>query len=62
MKEYQVATREDKNETNRRMLAFIDDRMKAVEKDLDSITFSLLAYQRENNLMNPEMQSGNLFQ
>jgi tyrosine-protein kinase Etk/Wzc len=61
MKEYQVATREDKNETNRRMLDFIDTRMKGVERELDSVTFRLLAYQRENNLINPEMQSGSYF-
>jgi tyrosine-protein kinase Etk/Wzc len=57
MKEYQVVTREDKNETNRRMLDFIDDRMKGVEKELDSITASLLKYQRENNLINTESMS-----
>lgn len=61
MKEYQVATREDKNETNRRMLEFIDERMKAVQKDLDSVTGSLLKYQRENNLINTETQSGSYF-
>lgn len=57
MKEYQVATREDKNETNRRMLEFIDGRLKGVEKELDSVTLRLLSYQRENNLINPESQS-----
>jgi tyrosine-protein kinase Etk/Wzc len=61
MREYQVATREDKNETNRRMLEFIDERMKAVQKDLDSVTGSLLRYQRENNLINTETQSGSYF-
>jgi tyrosine-protein kinase Etk/Wzc len=61
MKEYQVATREDKNETNRRMLEFIDDRMKKVERELDSVTGSLLRYQRDNNLINSESQSGNFF-
>lgn len=61
MKEYQVATREDKNETNLRMLDFIDDRMKKVEKELDSITASLLKYQRENNLINSESQSSSYF-
>jgi tyrosine-protein kinase Etk/Wzc len=61
MKEYQVATREDKNETNRRMLEFIDDRMKNVEHELDSVTGSLLRYQRDNNLLNSEAQSGNFF-
>lgn len=61
MQEYQVATREDKNETNQRMLEFIADRMKGVEKELDSITFQLLKYQRENNLINAESQSGSYF-
>jgi tyrosine-protein kinase Etk/Wzc len=61
MTEYQVATREDKNETNRRMLEFIDDRMKGVEKELDGITASLLKYQRENNLIDAESQSGSYF-
>jgi tyrosine-protein kinase Etk/Wzc len=62
MKEYQVATREDKNETNKRMLDFIDGRLKGVERELDSVTSRLLAFQRANNLINPEIQSGSLFQ
>jgi tyrosine-protein kinase Etk/Wzc len=61
MKEYQVATREDKNETNRRMLDFIDGRLKGVERELDSVTRRLLAYQRENNLINSESQSAGYF-
>jgi tyrosine-protein kinase Etk/Wzc len=61
MKEYQVATREDKNETNQRMLEFIDDRMDKVQKELDSITAVLLRYQRENNLINTESQTGSYF-
>jgi capsular exopolysaccharide synthesis family protein len=60
-KEYQVATREDKNETNRRMLDFIDGRLKGVEKELDSVTASLISYQRENNLIDPESQSATYF-
>ena len=60
MEEYQVATREDKNETNRRMLDFIDGRLKGVEKELDSVTAKILAYQRINNFY-PEVQSGGLF-
>jgi capsular exopolysaccharide synthesis family protein len=51
MKEYQVATREDKNETNRRMLVFIDGRLKDVGRELDSITGRYLAYQRANNII-----------
>jgi capsular exopolysaccharide synthesis family protein len=61
MKEYQVATREDKNETNRRMLDFIDGRLKGVERELDSVTASMIAYQRENNLIDPESQSASYF-
>lgn len=61
MKEYQVATREDKNETNKRMLDFIDGRLKGVERELDSVTRRLLAYQRENNLINSESQSAGYF-
>jgi tyrosine-protein kinase Etk/Wzc len=61
MKEYQVATREDKNETNRRMIDFIDGRLKGVERELDSVTRKLLEYQRENNLINAESQSETYF-
>jgi capsular exopolysaccharide synthesis family protein len=61
MKEYQVATREDKNETNRRMLDFIDGRLKGVESELDSVTGSMIAYQKENNLIDAEVQSGSYF-
>lgn len=61
MQEYQVATREDKNETNRRMLDFIDGRLNGVEKELDSVTARLLAYQRANNLISPEAQTTALF-
>ncbi len=53
MKEYQVVTREDKNETNRRMLDFIDRRMKGVEKELDSVTGRLLSFQNANDIIVP---------
>jgi capsular exopolysaccharide synthesis family protein len=61
MDEYQVVTREDKNETNRRMLDFIDGRLQGVQKELDSVTRELLAYQRRNNLINSETQSATYF-
>ena len=51
MKEYQVATREDKNETNKRMLEFIEGRLDGVQGELDSITAVMLQYQRDNNLL-----------
>ncbi|MBD0287546.1 MAG: polysaccharide biosynthesis tyrosine autokinase [Flavisolibacter sp.] len=61
MQEYQVVTREDKNETNRRMLDFIDLRLKSVQKELDSVTGVLLAYQNANDMINPEAQSAAFF-
>lgn len=61
MKEYQVATREDKNETNRRMLDFIDGRLKGVEKELDSVTASMINYQKANDLINADVQSTSYF-
>ncbi|MDQ3683270.1 MAG: polysaccharide biosynthesis tyrosine autokinase [Bacteroidota bacterium] len=63
MKEYQVVTREDKNETNRRMLDFIDRRMKGVEKELDSVTGKLLAFQNKNDIIvPPEAYGASYFQ
>lgn len=57
MREYQVATIEDKNETKRQTLTFIDDRLKVVSRELDSVTTALLTYQRNNNLVDPTAQS-----
>ncbi len=61
MQEYQVVAREDKNETNRRMLEFINGRLGDVQKELDSVTSQLLAYQNANNIINPETQSASYF-
>ncbi len=58
MKEYQVATREDKNETNKRMLEFIDGRLDGVQGEMDSITRVMLQFQRDNNLLTEESQGG----
>jgi capsular exopolysaccharide synthesis family protein len=57
MREYQVATIEDKNETKRQTIAFVDDRLQVVSRELDSVTALLLAYQRANNLIDAEGQS-----
>jgi capsular exopolysaccharide synthesis family protein len=57
MQEYQVVTIEDKNETKRQTINFIDDRLQVVSRELDSVTGSLLAYQRANNLLDPTTQS-----
>lgn len=61
MQEYQVVTREDKNETNKQMLAFIDGRLADVQRELDSVTRTLLAYQNANNIIDPESQSSTYF-
>jgi tyrosine-protein kinase Etk/Wzc len=61
MKEYQVVTREDKNETNQRMLAFIDGRLADVQKELDTVTRLKLSYQNANNIIDPEAQSASYF-
>jgi capsular exopolysaccharide synthesis family protein len=57
MKEYQDLTLEDKNATNLRSKAFIDDRLKVVSHELDSINSRRLAFMRENNIVDPEAQS-----
>ncbi|RPD43529.1 GumC family protein [Paracnuella aquatica] len=57
MQEYKVVTIEDKNETKRQTINFIDDRLQVVSRELDSVTGSLLAYQRANNLLDPTTQS-----
>ncbi|MFN2438877.1 MAG: hypothetical protein ABR503_06725, partial [Chitinophagaceae bacterium] len=63
MLEYQVVTREDKNETNRRMLDFIDKRILGVEEELDSVTGVLLRFQDANNIVvPPESQGESYFQ
>ena len=61
MQEYQVVTREDKNETNQRMLQFIDGRLADVQLELDTVTRRLLAYQNAHNIISPESQSNSYF-
>ena len=59
MSEYQDLTLEDKNATNLRSKAFIDDRLKVVSNELDSINTRRLAFMRENNIVDPVKQSEN---
>lgn len=61
MLEYQVVTREDKNETNQRMLAFIDGRLADVQLELDTVTRRLLSYQNANDIIDPTTQSSSYF-
>lgn len=56
MREYQVATIEDKNETKRQTIAFVDDRLEVVSRELDSLTAMLLNYQKQSNLIDPASQ------
>jgi tyrosine-protein kinase Etk/Wzc len=61
MQEYQTATIEDKNTTTRQMIAFIDDRLKIVSHELDSVTRTMLAYKQANNLPDIENISGEFY-
>lgn len=57
MHAYQVTTIEDKNETKRQTIAFVNDRLQVVSRELDSLTALLLAYQKQTNLLDPGSQS-----
>jgi tyrosine-protein kinase Etk/Wzc len=61
MREYQKATINDKNETKRQTIDFIDGRLKVISKELDSVNYSLLRYQEANNLINSESLSASFF-
>jgi capsular exopolysaccharide synthesis family protein len=54
-------TREDKNETIHQTIAFINDRLKDVSREVDSVTASLLRYKKENNIIDVESQSSAYF-
>ncbi len=59
MKEYQEAVIEDKNDALVRTMAFVDSRLRVVERELDSINRQLLVFQQANNLIDPGAQSTN---
>lgn len=61
MEEYQQVTIEDKNAATRKSLAFIDANLNDRAKELDSITQKLVAYQKANNIVQPETQANNYF-
>lgn len=61
MKEYQLATVEDKNDATRKTLAFIDERLKVVQRQLDSITNRIVDFREKNNIISPETQLTNSF-
>ncbi|MBB1287106.1 polysaccharide biosynthesis tyrosine autokinase [Flavisolibacter sp. BT320] len=59
--EYKDITIEDKNEVTLKSLSFIDATLKEREKELDSIKQAYVAYQKANNIIDPETQSSNYF-
>ena len=61
VEEYKEVTIEDKNEVTRKSLVFIDGTLKEREKELDSIKQVYVAYQKANNIIDPETQSSNYF-
>lgn len=61
MKEYQKVTIEDKSENIRQTIAFIDDRLNVVERELDTVTQRLLAFQNANNIVDIQSQSSSYF-
>jgi tyrosine-protein kinase Etk/Wzc len=59
--EYKEITIEDKNEMTRKSLRFIDANLKDREQELDSIKRIYVAYQKANNIIEPETQATNYF-
>ncbi|OQP66906.1 hypothetical protein A3860_00615 [Niastella vici] len=57
MKEYQQASLEDKREIAAKTLAFIDDQLKAVFRDLGGVEQNLKNYREKSRVINPEQQS-----
>ena len=61
MLEYQELTIEQKNASTRKSIEFIDANLKDKAKELDSITQTLVAYQKANNIIDPQAQATNYF-
>lgn len=61
IEEYKQITIEDKNEVTLKSLQFIDANLHEREKELDSIKQVYVAYQKANNIIDPETQSSNYF-
>ncbi len=58
MEDYGDYTKELKNKTSDQMIAFIDNRMAVLGKELDSVQNNLLRYSEQNNLIDIETQQG----
>jgi capsular exopolysaccharide synthesis family protein len=61
MEVYKEVTIEDKNASTKKSLDFIDANLREREQELDSIKQIYVAYQRVNNIIDPETQSTNYF-
>jgi capsular exopolysaccharide synthesis family protein len=61
MEEYKDVTIEDRNASTKKSLDFIDENLKEREKELDSIKQIYVAYQKANNIIDPQAQSSNYF-
>ncbi|HEX4875960.1 MAG TPA: GNVR domain-containing protein, partial [Chitinophagaceae bacterium] len=61
MEEYGAYTKELKNQTSDQTLAFIDNRMEVLGRELDSVQNILLRYTQDNNLIDIEAQTGAYF-
>ncbi|HEX2606660.1 MAG TPA: polysaccharide biosynthesis tyrosine autokinase [Flavisolibacter sp.] len=56
MDEYKLATVEDKNDATRKTLSFIDDRLRVVQHEVDSINDRRVNYMRANNIYDLDAQ------
>jgi tyrosine-protein kinase Etk/Wzc len=61
MIEYQNASIEEKKQTAKQTILFIDDRLALLNKELDSVQRILLQYQQNNDLIDLEAQSAMYF-
>jgi tyrosine-protein kinase Etk/Wzc len=61
MKEYQFASKDEKNKTAQQTLDFIDTSLKKVTFERDSVSKDLLDYRQKNNIIDYESQSQNYF-
>lgn len=57
MYQYNTAAIEDKNEMNRKILSFINDRLRLVEGQLDTVEGNLQAFRTKRDVINLEAQS-----
>jgi tyrosine-protein kinase Etk/Wzc len=61
MKEYQFASKDEKNKTAQQTLDFIDTSLKKVTFERDSVSKDLVEYREINNIIDYETQSQNYF-